>query len=125
MFMRDSFCNSMFKCMRKWPVPDIMEQDRDGYCFFLLFCYIAALASKCFDCKAHEMHSAQSMMEACMQCAGVNQMGHTQLFYIAEPLEIGMLYKVEYQFGRNTDKSVNRVVYYFFLIQTKFFKLIV
>jgi len=58
----------------------------------------------------HQVHCAQRMMETGMQRPRINQVGHTQLFNITQSLEIWVLNQIKYQFGWDTDKTVNRVV---------------
>ena len=63
------------------------------------------------------MHGSQSMMKACMQSAGIHQMGHSQLLDVTQSLEVRMLNKIEYQFCGDADKTVYRIVYDFLFIQ--------
>ena len=57
------------------------------------------------------------MVKACVQRTGINQVSHAQLLDVPKALKIRMRYQVEYQFRRNTDKTVNGVVYNFLFIQ--------
>ncbi len=61
-------------------------------------------------------------MKTGMQSAGIYEMRHAQLFDITQALKVWMGYKVKYQFGRDTDKTVYRVVYYFLFIQCCLYK---
>src|SRR5690606_4676417 len=63
------------------------------------------------------MHSANDVLETRMKRSGIYQMRHTHLFNKTQSLKIWMLNKVKNESRRNSDKSVNRVVNYFFLIQ--------
>ena len=76
-------------------------------------------ATQSFDGQAHQVHGAKSVMKPCVQSAGIDQMRHSQLLDIAQPLEIRVLNKVEYQLGGDTDKTINRVVNYFLFVQLK------
>ena len=60
------------------------------------------------------------MMETGMQSAGVNQMGHPQLFNVAQALKVWVIYQVIHQFGWYADEPVNRVVYDFLFVQSSF-----
>ena len=44
-------------------------------------------------------------------------MSHSQLFYIAQTLNIGVLDQIIDQIGWDGDEAVNRIIYYFLLIQ--------
>jgi len=79
-----------------------------------------ALVSEGFKRCIHQVHGAQSVMKTGVQCSGIYQVGHAQLFNITQPLKVWMGYKVKDQFGWDTDKTVNRVVNYFLFIQCRF-----
>ena len=66
------------------------------------------------------MHGPQGVMKAGMQRAGVYQVRHAQLFDIAQPLKIRVLYQIEYQLRGDTDESVYRIVYDLLFVQFKF-----
>lgn len=66
--------------------------------------------AKGFNSRAHEVHGTQGMMKAGMQCAGINQVRHAQLFNVTKPLKTGVFNQIVHQFRRDGDKSVNRVV---------------
>lgn len=45
-------------------------------------------------------------------------MGHPELFNVAQTLEIMVGDDVVNEFGRDTDEPVNRIIYYFLLVQS-------
>ena len=61
------------------------------------------------------------MMETGMKGAGVNKVGHAQLFDITQALKIRVLYQVKYQPRRDADKPVNRVVNDLLFIQCLYY----
>ena len=56
------------------------------------------------------MHCPNSMVKTSVQCARVNQIGHAQLFNMAQSLKIGMIDKVVDQVCGQCNKAVNGVV---------------
>ena len=103
--------------MREWAMADIVQQDGYGNRFLLFGADIVALALQGFNSEAHQVHGTQSMVKACVQGTWINQVRHAQLFDVAQPLKIRMLHQVEYQFGWDADKTVNRIVDNFLFVQ--------
>lgn len=64
------------------------------------------------------MKCTNGMMKAGMKCSGINEIGESQLANPAKPLKPGVLNNVVDDFKRYGNETINRVVNYFFLVQS-------
>lgn len=96
--------------MRKRSVPDVVKQD--GYQGGLVFGIEDhdAFAPECVQGFGHQVHSAQCMMKAGVQCAGINKVRYPQLLDAPEPLEIFVFNNIEDEIVGNSNKSVNWII---------------
>jgi hypothetical protein len=62
------------------------------------------------------VQSAQAMLETGMICPGINKVGKTQLLNVSQPLVPGMFYQVKHEITRDADKTINRVINNFSLV---------
>ena len=67
--------------------------------------------------QTHQVHGAKSMVKTGMQSPRIDQMCHSQLFDIPQPLKIRMRNQIKYQGRWYSYEPVNRVIYYFLFIQ--------
>ena len=81
--MRYPFNNTFLKGVRKWPVTNIMQQYGNYDSFFFMVRNLMPLITQGFNRHTHQVHCAQRMVKAGMQCAGINEVGHAQLFDIS------------------------------------------
>src|SRR6185312_10524719 len=102
----------------KWPMSNIVKQHCYLRSLHFLIRDFVTFASEISQGKPHKVHSPDSMVEAGMQSSGVYKVSKSKLFYSAQPLKPGMVYDIEYKVVWDSNKSVDRVVKYFLLIQT-------
>ena len=95
---------------------NIVKQYGNVSSFLLLHGNFSSFASESTYCHFHQVQSSQSVLKTGMICPGVNKVGKTKLLNISQSLVPGMFYQVKYKITRNANKTVNRVIDNFSLI---------
>jgi len=62
------------------------------------------------------MQYPKAMLKTCVIGSGIDKICEPELFDISQPLEPWMFNQVKYKITRDTDKSINRIIDYFSLI---------
>lgn len=105
-----AFHDAVFHGVRKWSVPNIVQQDGDVQRLFFFVRNRNILEPQHLHGFLHQVHTAQRMVEPRMVRARIDQIRQTHLRNPSQSLEIFVLYQVIDQFVGQSDEAVNRVV---------------
>lgn len=98
--------------VRKWPVADVVQQDRNTGRLLFFGCNFVTFASQDGNGALHQMHGAECVMKANMVRAGIDQVGQAQLGNPPKALKIRVFNELKYQRALHGNESVYGIVEY-------------
>jgi hypothetical protein len=114
--MCDAGNNGTFEDMGERSMAGIMKKYCAENCLFFIVRYFNTFASQGPDSHVHQVQSTKAMLKPAVVRTRINEAGKAELLYISKPLKPLVFNKIKNEVPGNTNKSVNRIIYYLLLI---------